>query len=260
MSLKDEIYNKNKKLILVCLKLQRFGKKLVETHLDINTMKDGVACFVLAKTLKTYTVIIKLIKEGYGEDAEMLSRTLFDAAVIISACLKDKTNQTVQKYLSFDYPTRNKMFNQLQKNEKYKKYFQERQKSPKPNDELVEDISQRSSEFIDQYGSDFRQKWHSGMTTSQIADSVNLIHYYQTAWQLQSQLVHCNPRCQNRYLKIRNRKIIMSIVPSTESTDISLVSSFNMMFVVCNEFRKHFKISADKELEALVNEYAESVK
>jgi len=260
MCLKYQINQEYKPLIDISIKLNYFAKTMVKTSPKIFNAKDGVACYMMAKAFKTHGIIIKLAREGFSEDAEMLSRTLFDVALIITTCLKDKSDDTVLKYLSFDYPTRNKMFKQLQKNKKFEKYFEKRRKKPKPRDESPEEIDQKAEQFIDKYGGSFRQQWYGNLTTGGIAKSVNLSQYFDTAWQLQSQLIHSNPRCMNRYLHTKDDQIKMFTDPSKNEVALPLVSSFNMMFVTCEEFRKYFNLPSREKMENLVNELAKSVK
>jgi uncharacterized protein DUF5677 len=255
MSLRRRNIRKYNRLFIVNHKLRKMAKKMIDTQPEINKPKDGVACYMLAKAFKTHGVITNLAKSGYSEDAEMLTRTLFDIALIISSCLKDKTDETAMKYLNFDYSIRSKMFQQLKDTGKFDDYFEERKNNPKLGDEPIEEIIKNAEKGVQEYGGDFRRKWHSGQTTSQLADSVNLQRYFKTAFSLQSQLVHSLPRSINFYLINKAGQIKMSVEPREDGIKLALVSSFNMLIVILEQFNNHFKVLSDKDLRKIANEW-----
>lgn len=255
------IQHKYKRLISVNEKLSSIAESFIAKNPQINTPKDGIASFMLAKAYKTHGVILKLVKLGYSEDADILARSLFDSAVIISACISDITDKTAWKYLNFDYSTRAEMFKHLIDKGKFREYFEERTKNPKLGDESIEEICNKAEKFKKEYGGDFKQKWHSGKTTGEMAELVNLKDYFETAYKLHTQLTHSLPRCVNRYLIDDGEKIILDVTPKNDrEIGLSLASSFDMFFRIVEKFNKHYKMIDWLELKPLVEEYGQSVK
>lgn len=255
------IQHKYIRLIGVNEKLRSIAESFIAKNPQINTPKDGIASFMLAKAYKTHGAILKLVKIGYSEDADILARTLFDSAVIISACIDDTTDETAWKYLNFDYSTRAEMFKHLMDRGKFKEYFDERTKNPKPGDESVEEICSKAEKFKKEYGGDFKQKWHSGNTVGEMAELVNLKDYFETAYKLHTHLTHSLPRCVNRYLIDDGKNIVFDVCPKNDrEIGLSLASSFDMFFRIVEKFNKHYKIIDWSELKPLVDEYGQSVK
>ncbi len=253
MNLKSRIYQTNKEMFSLSIDLRDLAKMFIDKKVSINSPKETIACYMLAKAYKTHGVILRLAKSGYSEDADMLARTLFDSALIMSACVNDKTDETVMKYIKFDDSMRTRMFNKLKDNDKFKEYFLEREKNPKKDDDKIEEIEQRTQEWITKYGKDFRRKWHSGQTTGELAESVKLKSYFDTAYDLQSQLVHSLPRVINQYLNEVDDQIRMDVEPKLKGVDLSLVSSFNMLFSIVESFNNLYSLVSDEKFKVLAN-------
>lgn len=260
MPVKQEIRNKYKRLFLVNQKLRNLCKELIDAQPKVTSLKDGVACHMLAKAYKTHGVATHLAKNGYSEDADMLIRTMFDCALIISACLLDPSDDTAQKYFHFDDSTRAKMYSVLKERDGYKKLFDERAKNPKIGDEPIEEIQKRADQWTKDYGGDFRQKWHSGQTTGVVAESVNLKDYFQTAFSLQSQLSHALPRTADLYFSEKGNDLLMDVEAHERGVDLSIVSGFNMMIVIMEHFNSRFKIIDAHRFKEIVDEYTNAVK
>lgn len=239
--------------------LRHLVEKMIALKHLVNTPKDGVACFILAKTFKTHGVAVHLSKNGFSEDADMLIRTLFDALLIITACLQDETEETALKYMRFDDTIRAKMFTSLKNQPKYKELFEERLKNPKPENESINEIEARAENWRQEYGGDYWQRWHSGNTTGQLAEQVEMAPYFRTAYSLQSQLTHSLPRAMNFYLAQQDGEIVIDIEPKERGVDMSLAAAFNMLVVVADKFNDHFHLGFDEEIKKLTNDWVVAV-
>lgn len=259
MSLQSHIRRKFSTLFVTNYQLRQLVEKMLAAQPEVNTLKDGIACFIMAKSFKTHGVAVNLAKNGYSEDADMLIRTLFDGLLIIAACLKDETEETALKFMRFDDTIRAKMYKTLKDKPTYKELFEERLNNPKPENEPVEAFEARAQKWRQEYGSDYWQRWHSGNSTGQLAEQVEMAPYFQTAYSLQSQLTHSLPRSMNFYLKQQGKNIVMDTEPKERSVDMSLASAFNMLIVVADKFNDHFHLGNDDELKRLTGEWAAAV-
>lgn len=251
----DSIKNKFSMLFKVNNDLREVAQSMIDKNPQVNSPKDGIACYMLAKAFKSHGAVLKLAELGYSEDADMLTRTLFDAAIIISACIDDKTDDTAWQYLRFDDSTRSKMYKQLLDGGKFKEYFEERAKNPKPGDEPISVIDERAKKGVTDYGNDFWRKWHSGKTSSEMAVLVNLKPYFDTAYNLQSQLAHSLPRCMNNYFLDNGNDILIDVEPKEFGILLSLVSTFNIFFVIVQKFNNHYKYIAEDTFKKLVEDF-----
>lgn len=256
MSLKIQIQQKNKSLINLNKQLRKLALSLIESNAKIKTEKDLIAGYTLAKSFKTHGVALRLAIAGYPEDSDMLIRTMFDVALICSAVIRDETDATAIKYLRFDDSTRTKMFNRLVTTDTYKAYFEARKINPKPGDESIEDIEKRAEQWKVEYGKDFRDRWHTGYTTGSLAESLNLKKYFQTAYELQSQLTHSLPRVADQYLKIEKDEIVINVDTKESGVEVSLTSAFIMLMIVVEQFNDHHKIVSDKIFKDMSDQLA----
>lgn len=260
MSLQATIRRKYNSLFLINFKLRQIAEEIIQSKPKMITLKDGVACFVFAKVYKTHGRTIRLAREGYAEDADMLIRSLFDAYLIQAACTKDETDETVLKFMRFDDEIRTKMFKTVTSTPSYEEWFKDRQEHPKPNDETIEDIESRAKEWQREYGKDFWQRWHSGKTTGELAKMLEVDRYFITAYSLQSQLIHSLPRVMNFYTKEEDGNLVMDIEPKDRGIDLSLTSAFNMLFFVVNRFGEHYKLNLGGKLKVLGEEWGQAIK
>lgn len=259
MSVKSKIKSLHYPLILANHKLRKLAQNLIDQNPYIDTPKDGVAAYMMSKAYKTHGVILHLARNGFAQDADMLARTLFDSYIVIANVVNDESNDTALQYMRFDDETRSEMFSQLQRDGKFKKYFEKRKENPKEGDEQIEAIQQRAEDWLEEYGKDFKRQWYGNKKTGQMAELAEVSHYHKTAYKLQSQLIHSLPRAMNFYLAEIDENIVMTPDPDERYVDIPLVAAFNMLFLITEKFAQQFEIETDEELKRLVEEYKAAV-
>lgn len=260
MSLKTHIRKKNSQLFLLNENLRAIAEEIIESNPPINTLKDAIVAFIMAKSFKTHGVIISLCQNGFSEDADMLARTLFDAYLIISSVLKDESDDTANQYIRFDDEIRTKMYGTLKPRDSFKEYFEERRNNPKPSDESVEEIQSRADEWKKLYSNNFWNKWHHNKSLGELAAELDMHHYYDTAYQLQTQLSHSFPRVMDRYLTPNNSNYKMQTKPTDKFIDLTLVSSFNIFVFIVLRCDEHLDKKHRNEIEQLVVELSEATK
>jgi hypothetical protein len=253
------ILKNHEKMFAISRRLRRVVLDIIQKNVQADTVKDVIAVYMLSKTFKTHSAVMKLVEMGYEEDADMLVRTMFDSALIIGICLNDSTDESSIQYLKFDDSIRAKMFKQLKDGGNFREYFDERIKNPKPNDDSIEEIDRRAEEWIKQYGKNFWQKWYSDKTMGDLADAVGLKQYYKTAYSLQSQLSHSLTRFANRYIVDNGSNLLMDVEPKDSDLQIPLISSFNMLFFVTEKFNTHFKVVPEDIFKDLANDLKKTV-
>lgn len=103
------------------LSLNKTLHDLVDTKLQLG-IADGdnktlFTAFAIGKAFKTYEAIDILCRSGYGEDAFMLARTLFELMVTTVYILQDSTEDRLARYASYDWVTRKQMYEYVVSNE-----------------------------------------------------------------------------------------------------------------------------------------------
>jgi hypothetical protein len=176
---------------------QRFGRLLGETgSLDqaFDSTAKLVASTLLAKAAKTHEAILLLATNGYGEDAIILTRSLFNLAVVISWIFKGPS-QRLDAYAAYDVVSKAKLGRKIVAS----------QSTATIIPEVYELYQNRRSEwedgerdFKDQYYSK-RPGW-SGKSIEEMANEVGLGGTYATFYTLASDIEHSNPASISNYL------------------------------------------------------------
>jgi hypothetical protein len=260
MSLKTHIRKKNSQLFLLNDNLRAIAKEIIESNPPINTLKDAIVAFILAKSFKTHGVIMSLSQNGFSEDADMLARTLFDAYLIIASVLKDDSDDTANQYIRFDDEIRTKMYGTLKSKDSFKEYFEERRNNPNHSDESVEEIQSRAEEWKKLYSNNFWNKWHHDKSLGKLATDLDMHHYYETAYQLQTQLSHSFPRVMDKYLIPNKDNYKMQTKPTDKFIDLTLVSTFNIFVFIVMRCDEHFDNKHRSKIEQLIVELREATR
>ncbi len=243
-------------LFLLNNRLRSTAFKLISLQPKINLPKDGIAGHMTAKGYKTHGVVLNLCRNGYGEDALMLTRTLFDSFLIIGNVLEDKTDSTAWQYLHFDDITRLKMFDYIKDKEIYRNELETRKKHPLPRQEDIEDIAIREVRWLEEYGKEFKYRWHAGKTTGELAEALEMTPYFKVAYNLQSQLVHSLPRTGDYYLTDDGKRLLLNIEPGEQAVELALISSFNIFVGILDYFNRHFVLGYQEQMQTLMSDFA----
>lgn len=254
MKIGTSIRLNNIKLIRLNERLRRVSLELINMHPDVNTPRDGVVLFSLIKAYKTHGAILLLINKGLIEDAEMLARTLFDICLLVKLCTKDDSEEMALQYFNFDEVQRSKLYKKVKDNQNFSEVFKDRITNPKEGDEDIDKIINSANELVERYGKWFKDNWFDKNKQSEYLGSLQLDHYYKTAFDLQSQLIHSTPRSMNRYFKDVGGKIITNHEPNDEHAGLALVSAVNMIILIADEYQRHFKYEYQEVMDSLASE------
>lgn len=255
----QSVRKKYNKLFVINDKLRKIAFEMISSQPKMNSPKDGIVGHMMAKGYKTHGVILNLCRNGYGEDAQMLSRTLFDAYLIEGNVIEDETDATAWQYLNFDDITRLKMFEYIKDKEIYQKELESRKNHPKPKQEDIETIELRKTQWLEEYGKDFKYRWHVGKTTGDLAEALEMKPYFETAYNLQSQLVHSLPRTGDYYLRDDGQRLWLNVEPGEQAVDLALISSFNVFIGIVLGFNQHFNLGYEERVRALIPELSVAV-
>ncbi len=258
MSLTRKIRKQYNPLFVGCYELRKLMDELIEKAPYASKPKDGIAVFIMASTHKSFSAILALSKMGFAEDAEKICRTMYDGYVHLATILKDETDNMAMQYLSFDVVTRAKMYKSLMENKKFPDYFAERTKNPKQNDESIENIIASAEEWREKYHKNGWNNWQGTQARVQ-ATNVGMEHYFRTAYELQSHLIHVLPRVMNRYLVEKKGEIVFNHLPSENEIEMPLTGSFNIAFNVAEKFNNHFELVDENIFKEMADNWGKVV-
>jgi len=229
--LSDEIY---KELFSVNYELQSMVNTIYEKGGYPNNKRNRIASAFLAKSIKTNYAIVKLCKYGYGEDAVILARSIFDILVDLLYMLRFKRDTMLDRYELWDYVIRAKMLNVEGKTRNQKKLIREREKNPKPGDESYVEINRHAQKAKKRFK--YRSDTWRPHQLNIMAGKVGMGHAYKTMFKLHSQVVHTAPRIINNYAVVSGNDIHYSSAPSHLYLEDALIAGFWLSAQVLKKF------------------------
>ncbi len=181
-----------------------------------------VALVALGKGLKTYRAITILCDQGYGEDAQILLRSLFEHALDVRYISKHpNSNEAALRWLDYDWVVKHELTKVVHTDP----YFEEYRQAVKGDDQKTKEIEDEALKA--------QEKWHfwrkekdgklsrahahwSGMSVRDLARKVGWLSHYKTLYRLASQRVHSSVGCANDYVDLQeDHSMRLKVVPSS---------------------------------------------
>lgn len=237
-------------------------KKLLQLNQDLLLLIEGYAdngipigewtqpksflIFAFAKSYRTVNSVLLLCENGYGQDAFMLVRTLFELLITTAYIFKEDTDNRITQYNEYDWVLRNKMLSSVKKNKdsKGKSLLQERSLSEGIN---LKEIKQKSKEVLQSYEEEDAQTW-SKKSIFQMAKAVGLEDLYDSLYALGSQLTHSASRSANEYMRVVDGELELLTYPSDNYIDESLVGSFMCFYHIVKQLDEVFDLALTDSL------------
>ena len=217
------------------------------------TPKVALTTFVLGKAYKTHGAILFLCAQGYGEDAAILTRSLFDLSITLLYILKDPTNKRVLRYFRYDSIIRKKMFDYAKDVPTFAKLFKERELHPKPGDTTLKEVEKYAKLAQGKYNYG-RMGW-SDKPIRQMAEEVGREGAYQTVYYLQSNITHSTVRTMNDYVKAHDKGYTVDIGRGESWVQEDLVASFDFFLAIVERSNKLLRLGIAKQLNSLSKRY-----
>lgn len=225
--------------------------KCLDNHPEPKKEKDALLLYAITKSNKTLSAIILLCRNGMGEDAAMLCRTLMDLNLKIEYIFKDETDERAKMYFDYDWIQRATML-------KYAKTSSEAEKFNDPeNIKIINEVEKKASLAKSKY-----KYKSSGLDKNlyEIVQELNRTSLYETVYRIQCSLSHSSPRSMNDYFKIKGDQLTFDAGPSDNFVRETIVASFNFYYGLIVQYNTYFKKGIDKELEQLEEEFVTLVK
>jgi len=247
------IYQNHKRLFGYNEELRKIADSVLEKEFSKITPKVAFTTFALGKAYKTHGAILLLCAQGYGEDAAILTRSLFDLSITLLYILKDPTNKRVLRYFHYDSIIRKKMYDYAKTVPTFNKLFEERKIHPKHGDTTTEEVEKYANLAQEKhnYG---RMGW-SDKPIRQMAEEVGRGGAYQTVYYLQSNISHSAVRTMNDYVKARNGGYTVDIGQGESWVQEDLVASFDFFSTIISRCNKPLRLGIARQLNALTKRY-----
>lgn len=254
---KNQIQDKFKSLISFNYELRKLIAGELDKEKKLIGPKDGIISFSLGKAFKTQGAILNLCEEGYGEDATVLVRTLFEIMINNLFILKDKSEETAYRYLNYDWVLRKKMFDYAKSKPEIVSNMNERNGKVEA-DRIIKEIEEQYKSVQEKYK--YKGNRWSSQNIADMAEDVGRGDAYKTIYRLQCQFSHTLIRVMNDYAKENvGGGLLFSVGISENWVEQNLVATFDFLSNIYTSFCDHFDLEKE-QLKQLVDRYLEYMK
>ncbi|MCC7304063.1 helix-turn-helix domain-containing protein [bacterium] len=249
------IKSKFKQLLAVHQELAKLISEVMTREQAITGPKDAILSFALTKMSKSHEAILVLTSQGFGEDATILSRSLFELMVNIAYIQNDSSDSLANRYLDYDWVQRAKMI----ENVKEETISQEATKRGITEAELKKQISDlriKAEEVKRKYN--YTNNAWSDLSLFDMSDKIGRLDAYKTVYRLQCQLAHNSSRSMNDYLNFEEIETVFDASRSDNWIEECLVITFDFAYHILSAFNEHFKTGFDENIANLEHQFVEN--
>lgn len=197
--------------------------------------KQFFTSFCLGKAYKTHLSILTLCKQGYGEDAAILARSLYELMINLIYILNDSSGERLKRYASYDWIIRQQIYEYAKTVPEMVKMIEERGIDPRPGDETPKDIAEQAKECKEKYNFRSYGGW-SDKSIAKMAEEVGRVGAYRTVYSLFSNFTHTAPRAMNDYIKENKDGFTVEVGPTENFVEETLVASFDFFITIIDRF------------------------
>jgi hypothetical protein len=250
----DDFKEKYKDLFQFHEELRGILESTLDNHPEPTSPKQGFLLHALAKSHKTQAAILTLCEKGFGQDAGILSRSMFELAITSLFVIKDKTNKTAERFFEYDWIMRANMYKTVSGKTK----FNNKLKKKDPDKTTIAEVMREAKRVKKKYPGIKNFRW-SEETFRKMAKAVGRLDTYETAYHLQCNLTHPNPRNTNDYFVESNGTLEVSAGSDDKWISESLVASFDFFFHTISAWNDEFGFGLEKNLDDLAKRYSKKV-
>jgi|SRR5579859_3456297 len=227
--------------------------------LPLRNPRDAVVSMFMAKAFKTHNALLHLCRSGFGEDASILSRSLFEMMITLLYLLRDPTDERAFRYFAFNWILQKRMFDAIKDDLEGITALDERMKHPKKNDVTLDEVERNAAEAEKKYHFGKSDNW-ANKGIHEMARAIGQEKAYKTAYRLQCQLAHSSPRSMTNYTVSEDGgNIVLAVDDPFNWVQESLITGFGYFSQIVEAFDIQFKLGLEKNLQTLVNKYADAV-
>lgn len=235
--------------------LRNIIEPILDKHPEPINPKQGFLLYALAKSHKTQAAILLLSERGFGQDAGILARSIFELAITTLYIVKDDTGKVVKRFFDYDWIMRANMYDSVSKDTIYKEEFERKD----PAGVRVEEVFEESEKIKRKYQDISNISW-SDKSFKKMAEEVGRLDTYKTAYHLQCNLSHPNPRNMNDYFSELEGKLEVNAGPDYKWILESLVATFDFFIHIIDAWDEEFGFGLKPKLEDLAKRYSEKVR
>ena len=208
---------------------------------------QAMVIFALGKAYKTHRALLILCQDGYGEDAAILLRSLFELALDARYIARDPSGQAALRWIDYDAVTRYELARTVHTDP----YFEvHRANAPGgevvPVDAVEQALeAQRTHKFWanEKNGVLRHPKDWSGISRRQMARSVGWASHYSGLYALTSILAHSSVRASDHFVSsTADAGVVVNVRPGPDWVDHVLLSAHVYFYAVVRAWLKILKV------------------
>ncbi|MBI3335762.1 MAG: hypothetical protein HY001_04680 [Candidatus Portnoybacteria bacterium] len=219
--------------------------------------KSFFIAFIIGKAYKTHKAIMLLCKQGYGEDAFMLARTLFELMITTSYIFQDDSDERLMRYMEYDWVTRKKMYDYAVTKDELSEALNKKVGHEKGGRGVINQVQTEYKRVMTKYK--YNKNGWSDKSISGMAESIGRGDAYNTVYKLQCIVAHTNARSINEYMDLTNEGLVFNIGRNDDSVEKTLVAAFDFLRSIIEEANKQFTWNLGVSLESLYEKYVQAI-
>ena len=228
---------------------------VLDKHPEPKTPKQYFLLYALAKSHKTQAAILLLSEKGFGQDAGILARSIFELAITALYIAKDETGKIVERFFDYDWIMRANMYNSVSRDTLFKEEFIKKD----PTRKEVKAIFSEAEKIKKKYPR-IEESFHwSDKGFKGMAKKVGRLDTYKSAYHLQCNLAHPNPRNTNDYFTESESRLEINAGPDDKWIKESLVATFDFFIHVVYAWNEEFNFGLKLKLDDLAKRYSVKV-
>jgi len=260
---------KNKQLLEISKRLLELkDNRYALEKVSIGNPLQVVATFLFTKSTKTFRAIFILCAEGYGQDAMILSRSIFENYVHLAYIDKKDSSNRALLFITYGVIDNYKKTEKIKEFENVKKYYGRNLQDEfikrwgKGKTEAEEIRNTECAKIIKTFGKDKIDKNSWSLLSlrnmiKQIGDNrkeTEEIYYEQVYWWA-SQFCHPDINCSNDYFSEEENNIIITDLPNDKNVETALILGLEHYFMIAKITDKIIGLNLEKELDDLLIEF-----
>lgn len=214
---------------------------------------EYVMSLLFSKAFKTYKGINILCKEGYGQDAGILLRSLFEIYVNIAYISKDESEKRAKRYYEYSYIKKQHLVELFDNYRLEKEGFKDAGQSIQRNrEEIYKLYNKVKGNYKNENGGKDEFHW-SGKSIKRMASECGLGTDHAYVFFIFSQLVHSSSMTESSYVhaNITERQIASDVGPSEEYIEAVLPHSNNIFLKILERFDSVFNSGKERKIEEI---------
>lgn len=237
---------------------QRLNKIVVDRAHAIlqfkNTKSNFFIASIIGKAIKTHSAILMLCINGYGEDASVLTRSLFEMLLDVKYILKENTEERLSRYWDHNWKIKELYLQALSKHFGNAGY-DEAQVNEDEREKIIGEAARVKQK------NNYKGNGWSDKNRREMAKDVGMLADYDITYKMMSGLTHTDSLGLDSYASLdKNGNPFINMEPSDKYVNETLVSAFEYFFNLVDKWNELLELAMDDDIKKFADEYSTFMK